>query len=80
MLGQVLRHIRGGQGIPEMTWAGTEGDSNIMVMDLLGALWPPMQHSPAVVAARVGQQPPHKRRSWLRYCRACEGAAVLPRL
>eukprot|EP00291_Cryptomonas_curvata_P005396 CAMPEP_0172188422 /NCGR_PEP_ID=MMETSP1050-20130122/21920_1 /TAXON_ID=233186 /ORGANISM="Cryptomonas curvata, Strain CCAP979/52" /LENGTH=351 /DNA_ID=CAMNT_0012862925 /DNA_START=122 /DNA_END=1173 /DNA_ORIENTATION=+ len=33
---KVLRHIRGGQGIPEMTWAGTEGDSNIMVMDLLG--------------------------------------------
>mmetsp|Transcript_39518 Transcript_39518/g.105019 ORF Transcript_39518/g.105019 Transcript_39518/m.105019 type:complete len:236 (+) Transcript_39518:523-1230(+) len=33
---KVLRHMRGGLGIPEVTWVGTEGESNIMVMDLLG--------------------------------------------
>eukprot|EP00960_Hanusia_phi_P031044 749042-Hanusia_phi.AAC.2 len=33
---QVFRHLRGGQGIPEIVWVGTEGDSNVMIMDLLG--------------------------------------------
>jgi casein kinase 1 len=33
---KVLRHLRGGTGIPEIHWFGTEGDQNIMVMDLLG--------------------------------------------
>ena len=33
---QVFRHLRGGQGIPEILWVGTEGDSNVMIMDLLG--------------------------------------------
>ncbi|EKX46301.1 hypothetical protein GUITHDRAFT_152456 [Guillardia theta CCMP2712] len=33
---KVFRHLRGGQGIPEILWVGTEGDSNVMIMDLLG--------------------------------------------
>mmetsp|Transcript_25468 Transcript_25468/g.57337 ORF Transcript_25468/g.57337 Transcript_25468/m.57337 type:complete len:413 (-) Transcript_25468:94-1332(-) len=33
---KVFRHLRGGQGIPEIVWVGTEGDSNVMIMDLLG--------------------------------------------
>jgi serine/threonine protein kinase len=33
---KVLRHLRGGVGIPEILWVGTESDSNIMVLDLLG--------------------------------------------
>lgn len=33
---KVLRHLRGGVGIPEILWVGTESDSNIMAIDLLG--------------------------------------------
>jgi hypothetical protein len=32
----VIRHLRGGVGIPEVSWVGTEGDSNVMVQELLG--------------------------------------------
>jgi hypothetical protein len=30
-LSQVVRHLRGGVGIPEVSWVGTEGEANIMV-------------------------------------------------
>mmetsp|Transcript_29071 Transcript_29071/g.69921 ORF Transcript_29071/g.69921 Transcript_29071/m.69921 type:complete len:369 (+) Transcript_29071:203-1309(+) len=33
---KVLRHLRGGVGIPEILWVGTEAESNIMAIDLLG--------------------------------------------
>lgn len=33
---KVIRHLRGGVGIPEVSWVGTEGDSNVMVQELLG--------------------------------------------
>lgn len=33
---KVLRHLRGGVGIPEILWVGTEIDANVMAIDLLG--------------------------------------------
>jgi casein kinase 1 len=33
---KTLHLLRGGQGIPHMYWSGTEGEYNIMVMELLG--------------------------------------------
>jgi casein kinase 1 len=34
---KTLRSLRGGVGIPKLFWSGTEGDYNIMVMELLGS-------------------------------------------
>jgi len=34
--GKVIRHLRG-TGIPEVHWIGTEGDSNVMIIEVLGA-------------------------------------------
>lgn len=33
---KVIRHLRGGSGIPDVIWVGTEGDSNVMIIELLG--------------------------------------------
>mmetsp|Transcript_50866 Transcript_50866/g.115855 ORF Transcript_50866/g.115855 Transcript_50866/m.115855 type:complete len:417 (-) Transcript_50866:59-1309(-) len=33
---KVIRHLKGGVGIPDISWVGTEADSNVMVIDLLG--------------------------------------------
>ena len=33
---KLLSHLAGGPGIPEVIWYGSEGDYNVMVMELLG--------------------------------------------
>ncbi len=33
---KVIRHLKGGVGIPQVRWYGVEGEYNVMVLDLLG--------------------------------------------
>ncbi|EKX54857.1 hypothetical protein GUITHDRAFT_159100 [Guillardia theta CCMP2712] len=33
---KVIRYLRGGVGIPELLWCGTEADFNVMIIELLG--------------------------------------------
>ncbi len=41
---KVIRHLKGGVGIPQVRWYGVEGEYNVMVLDLLG---PSLQGAPA---------------------------------
>ena len=83
-LSQVVRHLRGGVGIPEVSWVGTEGDANIMVQvslsppPLLPSLSPSLSLSLSRALSLSLSIVSTWRRNDRKHCNKCKALQLLP--